>query len=216
MTFTDSSLFAYLNFCITCWSFLIIFVIVCWCFRVFCIVIPSSLAWLVSAIAVSFICNVMLCVDGVGWKIENCVLVGLGTRLLLWKYVIRLWSSVCANVCSSVSVLAVMIKVVSSAYVYTFEFGTVLIMLFMYSKKKVVERVLPCGIPCVMVCVFDCACCVWSDCLRFLKYEVKNAMVSGVKLNSFFSLLMSLLCDMVSYALERSIYTASVGLCLLL
>ena len=87
------------------------------------------------------------------------------------------------------------------------------IMLFMYSRKNVVERVLPCGIPCVIVCVFDCACWVWSDCLRFWKYEVKNARVCGVKLNSFFSLLMSFLCDIVSYALDRSIYIASVGLC---
>lgn len=125
----------------------------------------------------------------------------------------RLWSSVCAKVCSSCCVFAVMIKVVSSAYVYTFEFGTVRIMLFMYSRKKVVERVLPCGIPCVIVCVCDCAFWVCSDCLRFRKYEAKNCSVSGRKLNSCFSLFMSFVCDMVSYALERSIYIASVGLC---
>lgn len=40
---------------------------------------------------------------------------------------------------------------------------------------------------------------------------MKKATVSGVKLNSFFSLLMSLVCDTVSYALDRSMYIARVG-----
>ena len=87
----------------------------------------------------------------------------------MWKYLIRLVSSDCASVPSSSSVGVDIMSVVSSAYVYTFEFGTVRTMLFMYSRKKVVERVLPCGIPCVIVCVCDCACWVWSDCLRFWK-----------------------------------------------
>jgi hypothetical protein len=63
----------------------------------------------------------------------------------------------------------------------------------------------------VIVCVWDCACWVCNDCLRLWKYEVKKATVSGVKLNSFFSLLMRLVCDTVSYALDRSIYIARVG-----
>jgi hypothetical protein len=37
--------------------------------------------------------------------------------------------------------------------VYTFDSGTVLMMLLMYRRKKVVESVDPCGIPWVMVCV---------------------------------------------------------------
>ena len=68
----------------------------------------------------------------------------------------------------------------------------------------------------MIVCVFDWACWVWSDCLRFWKYEVKKERVPGEKLNSFFSLSSSFLCETVSYALERSTYTANVGLCLCL
>ena len=59
------------------------------------------------------------------------VLVGLGTRLLTWKYLIRLLISDCASSCKSCNVGAVMMSVVSSAYVYTFDFGTVLMMLLM-------------------------------------------------------------------------------------
>ena len=75
---------------------------------------------------------------------------------------------------------------------YTLDSGTVLMMLLMYRRKKVVERVLPWGIPCVIVCVRDCACWVCVVCLRLWKYEVKNLTVSGVKLNSCWSLCMSL------------------------
>ena len=78
------------------------------------------------------------------------------------------------------------------------------------------DRVLPCGIPCVIVCVFDCACCVCVDCWRFWKYDAKKAVVVGEKLNSCCSLCSSFLCDIVSYALDRSTYIASVGLCLCL
>ena len=70
-----------------------------------------------------------------GWKtencVENCVLVGFGTRLLLWKYRMRLPSSVCDSVLSSASVLVVTINVVPSAYVKTLDFGTVWMMLLM-------------------------------------------------------------------------------------
>ena len=46
------------------------------------------------------------------------VLVALGTKLLMWKYCMRLVSSDWASFRSSCSVLAVMMRVVSSAYVY--------------------------------------------------------------------------------------------------
>ena len=108
----------------------------------------------------------------------------------------RLLSSVCASCCRCVVDSAVITSVVSSAYVYTFEFGTVCMILLMYSRKKVVDSVLPCGIPCVMVCVmvcvFDCACWVCVDCLRFVKYDLIKANVLSVKLNSCFSLCSSL------------------------
>ena len=81
----------------------------------------------------------------------------------------RLFSSDCAIFSKSCIVSAVMISVVSSAYVYTFESSTVCIILFMYSRKKVVDRVLPWGIPCVL----DFACCVCSDWWRFWKYDLK-------------------------------------------
>ena len=125
---------------------------------------------------------------------------------------IRFVSSDCASVCSSFLLSAVIIRVVSSAYVYTFDFGTVWRMLFMYRRKKVVDSVLPCGIPCVIVCVVDCACCVCVDCCLFLKYDLKYAVVSGVKLNSCCNLCISFVCEIVSYAFDRSIYIASVGL----
>jgi len=79
MVHVDRSLFAYLNLCMTCWSFLMMFVIVFWCFKVCCIVIPSSPAWSVSVIGLYCSLNLL------GKKIVYCVLVGLGTRLLLWK-----------------------------------------------------------------------------------------------------------------------------------
>ena len=43
----------------------------------------------------------------------------------------RLLSSDCASVCRSLMVLAVMTRVVSSAYVYTFDLGVVLMMSLM-------------------------------------------------------------------------------------
>jgi hypothetical protein len=68
----------------------------------------------------------------------------------------------------------------------------------------VVESVLPWGIPCVMVLKSDCACCVCTDCCRVLKYDSKKEIVSVVKLNSCFSFRISFLCEIVSYAFERS------------
>ena len=53
-----------------------------------------------------------------------------GTRLFSWKYLIRLSRSVCASAGRSCAG-AVMMSVVSSAYVYTVESGTVLMMLLM-------------------------------------------------------------------------------------
>lgn len=50
------------------------------------------------------------------------------------------------------------------------------------------ERVLPCGMPCVMVCGGDCACSVCVDCVRFEKNEVKNVIAVSSKLKSCFSL----------------------------
>jgi hypothetical protein len=64
----------------------------------------------------------------------------------------------------------------------------------------------------VIVCVFECACCVCVDCCRFWKYDRKNEVVSWVKLNSCCSLWISLSCEMVSYAFDRSMYIARVGL----
>ena len=53
----------------------------------------------------------------------------------------RLVSSDCAKRCSSSVLAAVMISVVSSAYVYTFDLGVVSLM---YRRKRVVDSVLPC------------------------------------------------------------------------
>ena len=47
---------------------------------------------------------------------------------------------------------------------------------------------------------------VCVDCFLFLKYDLKYAVVSGVKLNSCCSLCMSFVCEIVSYAFDRSIY----------
>ena len=65
-----------------------------------------------------------------------------------------LWS-LCARDCRSAIFFAVITKVVSSAYVHTFEFALLIISLIQ-SWKKVMESVLPCGIPCVMVVCVDC------------------------------------------------------------
>ena len=89
-------------------------------------------------------------------------------------------------------------------------------MLLMYRRKKVVDKVLPCGILCVMICVLDCACCVCVDCGLFWKYDLKNVVVFWLKLNSCCSLWINLACEIVSYALDRSMYIASVGLRLFL
>ena len=78
----------------------------------------------------------------------------------------RLVSSDCASSCSASMMFAVMISVVSSAYVYTFEIGTVLMISLMFQRKSVVDSVLPCGIPCVMVLNVDFACCVCVCCVR--------------------------------------------------
>ena len=66
------------------------------------------------------------------------------------------------------------------------------------------ESVLPCGMPSVIVCVSDCACSVWSVCVRLLKYEVRSEVVLSSKLKVCFSLWRSLVWEMVSYAFERS------------
>jgi hypothetical protein len=68
----------------------------------------------------------------------------------------------------------------------------------------VAESVLPCGVPCVIVCDSDCASVVCTDCCLFWKYVSKNWSVLGVKLNSCFSLCSSFVCDIVSYAFDRS------------
>ena len=68
----------------------------------------------------------------------------------------------------------------------------------------VAESVLPCGVPCVIVCVSDCASVVCTDCCLFLKYVLKSWSVLSVKLNSYLSLWSSFLCDIVSYAFDRS------------
>ena len=59
-----------------------------------------------------------------------------------------------------------------------------------------VNSVLPCGMPSVMVCDSDCACSVWSVCVRLVKYEVRSAIAS--KLKVCFSLWSSLVWEMVS------------------
>lgn len=78
-----------------------------------------------------------------------------------------------------------------------------------------VDSVLPCGIPCVMVCCCDFAYCVCVVCCRFVKYEEIKEIVLSSKLKLFFSLLRSFACDIVSYALDKSRYIATVG-CLFL
>ena len=74
-----------------------------------------------------------------------------------------------------------------------------------------VERVLPCGIPCVMVLKSDCACCVCVDWRLSVKYDLKKSRVPGVKWKMCFSLWNSLWWETVSYALDKSTYTAIVG-----
>ena len=52
------------------------------------------------------------------------------------------------------------------------------------------------------------------DCLRFWKYDEKYDIVSGFSLKLLSNLSNSFECDIVSYALDKSMYIASVG-CLL-
>ena len=77
-------------------------------------------------------------------------------------------------------------------------------MSLMYSMKNVVDNVLPCGMPCVMICGSDCEWSVWSVWILFLKYDARNVTVLVSKLNLCCSLWSSLVCEMVSYAIERS------------
>ena len=128
---------------------------------------------------------------------------GFGTRLLSWKYRMRSVKSDWAFACRSFMFSTVTISVVSSAYVYTFDW-TVLMILLMYSRKSVVDSVLPWGMPCVITCMSDCACVVCVDWCLFLKYDSKNVAVSSEKLNSVRSLVISFSWDTVSYALDKS------------
>ncbi len=59
------------------------------------------------------------------------VFVGFGTRLLVWKYWMMFVSSDCETIWRSLMLFVVMMSVVSSAYVYTFELGACLIMSLM-------------------------------------------------------------------------------------
>ena len=70
--------------------------------------------------------------------------------------------------------------------------------------KKVVS-VLPCGIPSVIICVSDCACCVCTDCVLFSK----KSSVFCEKLKSCLNLCNPFWCDIVSYAFAKSLYMAS-------
>ena len=81
----------------------------------------------------------------------------------------RLLRSVCASAWSAGIFSDVTMSVVSSAYVYTLELGTVWMMSLMYRRKKVVESVLPCGIPSVITRSSDWACCVCVVWMRFRK-----------------------------------------------
>ena len=67
-----------------------------------------------------------------------------------------------------------------------------------------VESVLPCGMPCVMMPGSEFAWVVYVVCCRLVRYDLKKRVVPSVKLNSCFSLCSSVLWEMVSYALDRS------------
>ena len=123
-----------------------------------CTYMPSSLAVSVCSIAVPCISS-LISVPFVGLKVVKVVFVGFGTRLLSWKYRMRSVRSDWAFACRFFTFSAVTISVVSSAYVYTFDW-TVLMILLMYSRKSVVDSVLPWGMPCVITCMSDCACVV--------------------------------------------------------
>ena len=49
--------------------------------------------------------------------------------------------------------------------------------------KNVVDSVLPCGIPSVMISGSDSVWSVCSVCVRFVKYDVRNVIVWESKLN---------------------------------
>ena len=105
-------------------------------------VMPRSGACGTCSRVVSWIVRV-ICGGFWGWKMEYWVLDGLGTKLLSWKYWMRLVSSDWASSWRAAGVVEEIMRVVSSAYVYTVERGTVLMMSLIYRRKKVVERVLP-------------------------------------------------------------------------
>ena len=84
------------------------------------------------------------------------------------------------------------------------EWVVVVEMSLMYSMKNVVDSVLPCGMPCVMICGSDC---VWSVCrvwILFWKYDARSLIVLVSKLKLCCNLWSNLECEMVSYALDRS------------
>ena len=60
-------------------------------------------------------------------------------------------------------------RVVSSAYVQMAECFVAAAMSLMYRMKNVVDSVLPCGMPWVMCCGFDCAESVCNVCMRLVK-----------------------------------------------
>jgi len=61
-------------------------------------------------------------------------------------------------------------------------------MSLIYMMKSVVDNVLPCGIPCVIIDGVEVAYVVWVDCMRLVKYDLKSERVSGWKLKSFCNL----------------------------
>jgi hypothetical protein len=65
----------------------------------------------------------------------------------------------------------------------------------------VVDSVLPCGMPSVMILLLDIACCVCVVCCLFWKYDAMNVKVFFVKLK----------WCLMSYALDGSTYIASTG-----
>ena len=77
-----SSLFAYLNDCISGCSFLMMVVICWWYLRLYWMIIPRSFACFVFSIGFSLILMLIFCVILGSKKIVKLVFVGLGTRLL--------------------------------------------------------------------------------------------------------------------------------------
>ena len=62
------------------------------------------------------------------------------------------------------------------------------------------------------LCARFCVLCVLTAWCLFWKYDLKNAVVVGANLNSVCSFCRRRSCETVSYAFERSMYIASVGL----